>query len=162
MPYLKQAAETAPNDRRTVARYVASGALSDLERRHATSPRDQAVLYDLALAYALTDQTDKARTILAELLRVAPPGGEGLRLPGLDLEEQVDHGLAERPRGTHELAERRAQGSADPLEEDAGGDQQHGVAEHRVAASGGADAAEDDAEASDAAATDDASDAGDQ
>ncbi len=80
MPYLKQAAETAPNDRRTVARYVASGALSDLERRHATSPRDQAVLYDLALAYALTDQNDRARTILAELLRVAPDhrGGKDL------------------------------------------------------------------------------------
>lgn len=80
LPYLKQAAETAPNDRRTVARYVAAGALSDLEQRHATAPRDPVVLYDLALAYALTDQHGRSRTILAELLRVAPDhrGGKDL------------------------------------------------------------------------------------
>lgn len=80
MPYLKQAAETAPNDRRTVARYVAAGALSDLEQRYTTSPRDPALLYDLALAYALTDQNDRARVTLAELLRVAPDhrGGKDL------------------------------------------------------------------------------------
>ena len=80
MPYLKQSADAAPGDRRTVARYVAAGALSGLEQRHAISPRDPAVLYDLALGYALTDQNDRARTILADLLRVAPDhrGGRDL------------------------------------------------------------------------------------
>ncbi len=80
MPYLKQAAESAPDDRRMVARYVAAGALPGLEQRYTTFPRDPALLYDLALAYALTDQNDRARVTLAELLRVAPDhrGGRDL------------------------------------------------------------------------------------
>lgn len=80
LPYLKQAAAAAPGDRRAEARYVAAGEIPMLEQRRDGSPRDPTALYELALAYALTDQNEKALAVLGTLQRVAPshPGARQL------------------------------------------------------------------------------------
>jgi cytochrome c-type biogenesis protein CcmH/NrfG len=46
--------------------------LPDLEQGRIESPRDTAVLYALAGAYALTQQYEKAREVLTALGRIAP------------------------------------------------------------------------------------------
>ena len=80
LPYLQQAAAAAPGDRRAEARYVAAGEIPMLEQRRDASPRDPTALYELALAYALTDQNEKAIAVLGTLRRVAPghPGARQL------------------------------------------------------------------------------------
>ena len=72
MVHLQRAAEALPDDRRTVARFRAAGALPDLEARRAAAPRDSGALYNIAIAYALTDQGAQARAALEVLRRVAP------------------------------------------------------------------------------------------
>jgi Flp pilus assembly protein TadD len=72
MQQLRRAVELASGDRRAVGRYRAAGALPDLEQRRARAPRDSTALYNLALAYALTDQHERARGVLAVLREVAP------------------------------------------------------------------------------------------
>lgn len=80
LPHLRQAAVLAPGDRRAEGRYVAATELPELEQRRDRSPRDPTALYDLALAYMLTDQEEKARAVLTALQRVAPdhPGASQL------------------------------------------------------------------------------------
>lgn len=72
LPYLQRAAAAAPRDRRVVARFRAAGALRDLEDQRERTPRDTVALYNLAVAYALTDQNARARAMLRELQRIAP------------------------------------------------------------------------------------------
>ena len=72
MPYLQRAARLAPGDPRKQLPVRAAEALPTLERRRATAPRDTTVLFDLANAYALTQQYDRAREALGSLQRVSP------------------------------------------------------------------------------------------
>lgn len=76
LPALERAAQLAPDDRRAALALTAARALPLLEagraRLTAPAPRDSTLLYDLAVAYALTNQYDRARTTLAELRAVAP------------------------------------------------------------------------------------------
>jgi len=69
---LQRAVQLAPANERMKLALGAAGAIPDLERRHATAPRDTNVLYDLGGAYALTQQYEKSRDALTRLLRVAP------------------------------------------------------------------------------------------
>jgi tetratricopeptide (TPR) repeat protein len=78
MPYLRRAAALAPGDRRMSVALTAAEALPDLERTRAHAPRDTSALYNLAVAYALTQQYEKSREVLAALRRVAP-GHAGAR-----------------------------------------------------------------------------------
>ena len=78
MPHLERAAALAPGDREIAAAARAARALPELERRRDASPRDAAALHDLAVAYALTQQFERSRAVLATLLAVAP-GHAGAR-----------------------------------------------------------------------------------
>jgi predicted Zn-dependent protease len=51
---------------------AAARMLPRLRDRRAAAPRDTTVLYDVAVAYALTQQFDSAREALTALQRVAP------------------------------------------------------------------------------------------
>jgi tetratricopeptide (TPR) repeat protein len=72
MPYLRRAAALAPGERRMTVALTAAEAIPDLERLRARAPRDTSVMYNLAVAYALTQQYEKSRDALAALRRVAP------------------------------------------------------------------------------------------
>ena len=69
---LRRAVQLDPNDERMKLALGAAGAIPELERRHASAPRDTNVLYDLGGAYALTQQYEKARDALTKLIRLAP------------------------------------------------------------------------------------------
>jgi thioredoxin-like negative regulator of GroEL len=51
---------------------AAATALPGLERARLAAPRDTAVLYSLALAYAVTQQYERSRATLAALRAVSP------------------------------------------------------------------------------------------
>ena len=72
MPYLRRAAQLAPGEQRMAVTLTAAEAIPELERNRARTPADTAVLYNLAAVYALTQQPEKAREVLAALQRVAP------------------------------------------------------------------------------------------
>jgi thioredoxin-like negative regulator of GroEL len=72
MPFLRRATQLAPREQRMSAALAAAEALPDLERTRASAPRDTNLLYNLAVAYALTQQPEKSREVLAALRRVAP------------------------------------------------------------------------------------------
>lgn len=82
MRYLQRSVQLAPGEQRMLVPFESAAMLPDLERRRSTAPRDSSVLYQLALDYALTQQYEKSRAILMELLRVAPGHDEGRRLLG--------------------------------------------------------------------------------
>ena len=72
MRALGRAAALAPGDRRAVGIHRAAGAIPDLEAAATRAPRDSTALYNLALAYALTQQEVRAREVLGRLRAVAP------------------------------------------------------------------------------------------
>jgi lysophospholipase L1-like esterase len=78
--HLQRAAQMAPGDRRAVGQLRAAEALPDLEAAGARAPRSAGALFNLALAYALTEQPSRARAVLATLLEVAPQHAEARRL----------------------------------------------------------------------------------
>jgi tetratricopeptide (TPR) repeat protein len=72
LPYLQRAAQLDPTNH---GRFVAAQAAQyhpDLERRSAAAPRDTVTLLELASAYAITQQYEKARTTIAALQKVSP------------------------------------------------------------------------------------------
>lgn len=69
---LRRAVQLAPGDRRVQAVLQSAEALPTLERRRVLAPRDTGVLYEIALAYAFTEQGARAREAVAALRRVAP------------------------------------------------------------------------------------------
>jgi hypothetical protein len=50
----------------------AADLLPSLEQRHQAAPADTIALYDLAAAYALTQQFERARETIAALRRISP------------------------------------------------------------------------------------------
>ena len=72
MPHLRRAAQLAPGNPRVRDALAAATALPELERRRATTPRDTALLMQLATAYAATQLFERTRATLEELRRVAP------------------------------------------------------------------------------------------
>ena len=72
MPFLERATQLAPTDRTMRGALAAARMLPRLRDRRAVTPRDTTVLYDVAVAYTLTQQFDSAREALAALQRVAP------------------------------------------------------------------------------------------
>ncbi|HET7457632.1 MAG TPA: hypothetical protein VFJ74_08245 [Gemmatimonadaceae bacterium] len=72
LPYLERAAQMSPNDKQADVALTAARTLPRLEEARAKAPRDTTLLYDLAVAYALTLQYDKARSVLTTLRAVAP------------------------------------------------------------------------------------------
>lgn len=77
---LRRASELAPSDRRMTVPYQAAVWLPSLEANVAEDPRDPASLYELAAAYAITEQADKARATLKKLMRVSPEHAAGREL----------------------------------------------------------------------------------
>jgi tetratricopeptide (TPR) repeat protein len=69
---LRRAAALAPGDDRLEVTLAAATAIPALERERARPTRDPDVLYNLAAAYALTQQYEKSRAVLAVLERLAP------------------------------------------------------------------------------------------
>jgi tetratricopeptide (TPR) repeat protein len=70
--YLRRAAELSPTDRRIATTFQAAEALPRLEERRRMAPRDTTALFNLALAYAVTQQNEKATAVAKTLLKVAP------------------------------------------------------------------------------------------
>jgi lysophospholipase L1-like esterase len=77
---LEWAAARAPGDAGVRGVLAAVRMLPRLAAQRARSPRDTAVLYKLAAAYALTEQYDSARATLDALRAVDPAHGEGAAL----------------------------------------------------------------------------------
>ena len=75
---LERAVALAPGDRGVRGVLAATRMLPRLLAQRVTSPRDTAVLYNLAAAYALTQQYDEARSAL-DALRAVAPGHAGGR-----------------------------------------------------------------------------------
>lgn len=75
---LRRAAQLAPGDDRLRVTVTAAEAIPGLERDRARLPRNANLLYNLAATYALTQQYDKSREVLATLERVEP-GHAGAR-----------------------------------------------------------------------------------
>ena len=74
------ATQLVRGDRRMVVALTAAAAIRDPKSRRA--PRDSSVLHNLAVMYALTQQPEKSREVLATLQRLAPDHAgekEGLR-----------------------------------------------------------------------------------
>jgi tetratricopeptide (TPR) repeat protein len=69
---LRRASQLAPANERLRIALTAAEAIPNLERERARLPRDGNLLYNLAAAYAITQQYDKAREVLVTLERVAP------------------------------------------------------------------------------------------
>ena len=69
---LRRAAQLAPQDQRMVFTLAAVEALPQLEQERARTPRDPAILFNLATMYAVTQQFDRAREALAVLGQVEP------------------------------------------------------------------------------------------
>ena len=69
---LRRAVQLTPGDRRAQAVLQSAEVLPGLERRRALAPRDTSVLYEIALAYAFTEQGARAREAVAALRRLAP------------------------------------------------------------------------------------------
>jgi tetratricopeptide (TPR) repeat protein len=69
---LERAAQLAPGDDRTAVPLRSARALPSLEAARARTPADTTVLFRLAIAYAFTEQHEKARATLAALRDVAP------------------------------------------------------------------------------------------
>ncbi|MGZ8455688.1 MAG: tetratricopeptide repeat protein [Gemmatirosa sp.] len=72
LPYLQRAAQLAPNDERMIVPLRAASALPALEDARTQMPADTGVLFNLAVAYAYTQQIEKARATLAALRGIAP------------------------------------------------------------------------------------------
>lgn len=81
MVLLERAARLAPSDPRMRVVVQAARALPELEARRAGAAADTTLLYNLALAYALLQQPDRAGPTVDALLVHAPrhPGGRELR-----------------------------------------------------------------------------------
>ncbi|MFN2564192.1 MAG: hypothetical protein ABR499_04185, partial [Gemmatimonadaceae bacterium] len=79
--HLRRASQLAPRDERLRLTVMAAEALPNLERERARLPRNADLLYNLAAAYALTQQYEKSRELLAALEQVDPrhPGARELR-----------------------------------------------------------------------------------
>ncbi len=69
---LERATQLAPGDERISLSLRAARAIPGLEQARSATPRDTVVLYELAGAYALTQQYEKSTEVLAMLIRVAP------------------------------------------------------------------------------------------
>ena len=72
LPYLRRAAQLDPSDRSRSVAAQAAEFLPVLERRSAAAPRDTIALLELASAYAITQQYEKARAAVAALQKVSP------------------------------------------------------------------------------------------
>ncbi|HUQ98516.1 MAG TPA: hypothetical protein VM166_03615, partial [Gemmatimonadaceae bacterium] len=72
LPYLRRAAQLSPADRRLATTFQAAEALSRLEERRRAAPTDTTALFNLAVAYAVTQQNEKATAVAKALLKVAP------------------------------------------------------------------------------------------
>ena len=72
LPYLRRAAQLSPGDRRAATSFQAAEALPRLEERRRAAPRDTIALFNLAVAYAVTQQYDKATSTAKALLDAAP------------------------------------------------------------------------------------------
>lgn len=72
LPYLQRAAQLDPTNRGRVVAAQAAQYLPDLERRSAAAPRDTLTLLELASAYAITQQYERARGVIATLQKVSP------------------------------------------------------------------------------------------
>jgi len=77
---LRRASQLAPRDERLRLTVAAAEALPGLERERPRQPRNPDLLYNLAAAYALTQQYEKAREVLAALERVQPTHAAGREL----------------------------------------------------------------------------------
>jgi tetratricopeptide (TPR) repeat protein len=75
---LRRAAQLAPQDQRMMFTLTAVEALPQLEKERARTPRDPAILFNLATMYAVTQQFDRSREALGALRRV-DPGHAGAR-----------------------------------------------------------------------------------
>jgi hypothetical protein len=80
VPFLARAAELAPDDASMKGPLAGARILPYLEAQRARAPRDTAVLFKLAEAYALTQQYDSARATLSTLLAAAPGHAQGRAL----------------------------------------------------------------------------------
>jgi tetratricopeptide (TPR) repeat protein len=72
MPHLQRAVQLAPRNERMQVALRAATALPALERARDAAPRDTAALLELATAYAVTQQFERARATVAALRAVAP------------------------------------------------------------------------------------------
>lgn len=70
--YLERSVQLAPNEQKMTVPLRAATAIPSLETARAGATRDTTILYTLAGAYALTQQYEKARAVLAELRAIAP------------------------------------------------------------------------------------------
>ena len=69
---LERAVQLAPGDDRMAVPLRSARALPSLEEARARTPADTTVLFRLAIAYAFTEQHEKARATLATLRGIAP------------------------------------------------------------------------------------------
>jgi tetratricopeptide (TPR) repeat protein len=69
---LRRASQLAPRNDRIRIAVTAAEAIPNLERDRRQLPRDVNLLYNLAAAYAITQQYDKARDVLGALERIDP------------------------------------------------------------------------------------------
>ena len=72
LPYLARAVELAPSDQRMALTLRAAGTIPAQQRQRAAAPRDTIARYELAAAYAITQQYERAREVVRELQRIAP------------------------------------------------------------------------------------------
>jgi lysophospholipase L1-like esterase len=72
LAHLERAATLAPGDDRMAVPLRSARALPSLEQARARTPADTTVLFRLAIAYAFTEQHERARATLAALRDVAP------------------------------------------------------------------------------------------
>jgi tetratricopeptide (TPR) repeat protein len=82
MPFLERAAQLAPGDERMVVPLRAASAIPALEDARTQVPADTSVLFELAVAYAYTQQYEKARATLTTLRGIAPAHAGARELAG--------------------------------------------------------------------------------
>ncbi len=80
MPYLERAVRLGPEDQRATVPLTAARSIPYLERGRVKAPRDTAVLFNLAMVYALTQQYEKSRDAVASLRQVSPNNAAALEL----------------------------------------------------------------------------------
>jgi tetratricopeptide (TPR) repeat protein len=82
LPYLERAVQLAPGDDRMAVPLRAASAIPALEDARSQLPADTTVLFNLAVAYAYTQQYEKARATLATLRGIAPAHAGARELAG--------------------------------------------------------------------------------
>jgi tetratricopeptide (TPR) repeat protein len=80
LPYLRRAAQLSPGDQRMATAFQAAEALPRLEDQRRATPRDTTALFNLAVAYAVTQQFEKAAKTAESLLAVAPNNARAKQL----------------------------------------------------------------------------------